>query len=341
MAADVAVVDHQHLAAAGEGGQDGAGVAPGPGLAVPGGLAGAAVVGRQPVTQAPELHDHPAVDDERRGGHSPIGLAGAMVAQHVSRPQPLAAGELEGVEQTGGAQRVDRAAGDGRRGPGAAAADGGVERRPVGVHPDLAAGGELVAHHHLVVAALLLGDGGVADHRERRPALADVAPPELARRLRLPVTRQGGTRQRGVAARTVELGVVVRPGPGGADPGRPLVEGGVAGPAPADDRHQVAVDALDLEQQEAGADDRREGNQDPQPGAPRQAREQDQPDDQRQGGEKEHREAGHHPVLDAGRVAQPDPGQQRHRDPQDGDRRPPADRGPARGPLLPLHRPGG
>src|SRR5262249_58607093 len=113
---------------------------------------------------------------------------------------------VERVEDSRSAERVDAAVADGRRGARSGAAVRFPESRGVAVAPQRLAGRQLVARDDLVVAALLLRVDGMAADRERRPAGADLAPPELRRRRLRPVGLNLHAGNDAVAMRSAEAG---------------------------------------------------------------------------------------------------------------------------------------
>src|SRR5262245_54690197 len=79
---------------------------------------------------------------------------------------------------------------DRRRGARSIAAGDLMEPGTIAVHPQLAAGRQLVAGHSFVVIALFLRPDQIAAHATRGPALADWSAPQFSRRRGSPVARE-------------------------------------------------------------------------------------------------------------------------------------------------------
>ncbi len=157
-----------------------------------------------------------------------------------------------------GAQGVDLALVDGRRGPRAGPGDDLAEAGLVLVGPQLLAGRGAVADHHLLRAALLLGVQPIAHHRQRRPARPDALPPHEPGRLAVPVGADAHSGTPTVATGAAEAGPVARLHAQGAGVGRlsfHLASGnlfhgpGLVGqaPAPAPLHGETAVGAVNAE----------------------------------------------------------------------------------------------
>ena len=131
--------------------------------------------------------DHDVADDERRARESPHRGFLRGLLRHVARPDRGPVARVERVEQPGRAERIDTTVGEGGRTARAGAGVRLPEARGVAMTPDRLAGAHVVAGDDLVVAELLLRVEAVAVDRERRPARADRAAPELDRRRLRPV----------------------------------------------------------------------------------------------------------------------------------------------------------
>src|SRR5262249_3744530 len=130
--------------------------------------------------------------------------------EEVDGPPQLAGGQVEADKPAGAPERKDQATVDGRRRHRPLAAAGVVEAGGVGGGPKLIAGGRVVANDRLVAAALLDADGTAGHHGETGKTGAARLLPKFARRVVLPVARQGRADDDAVPAAVAVAGVIVR-----------------------------------------------------------------------------------------------------------------------------------
>jgi hypothetical protein len=139
------------------------------------------------------IENHPAAVDQRRQGVAVERRLGAHLRHEVTRPQRLAAAEVEAVDGAVRRAGVDPSAVDGGGGAGAVIVAEAVlpvlaDRRP----PALLAGGGVEARQDLVLAVAELGADVAVGDDDAREADADLGPPDLRRSAWRPCVEQAG-----------------------------------------------------------------------------------------------------------------------------------------------------
>ena len=216
--------------------------------------------------------DHPVADHQRRAAEPP-GQAGRVgIRRRIVRPAHSTGLGVEGIEDTGSAEGVDRIAADRRRRARSRAGVGIPEARPpppppprVPVHPHQATGGRLIAGDDFILTVLLLGIQPVAIDRARGTGRPDRTSPDEHGRRRLPVGGNLHSADNSVARGSAETG------PTGAGPERGCRRGvvgrggvgltqqhllGHLRPAPVHEGVAVAIQAIRSHEQPRAAEQR-------------------------------------------------------------------------------------
>ncbi len=258
MPCDRGGIDGDDLLASGQSAQGRGAVAGGLPASLPGGLAGARVIGQQRGRAIAAGDDDTRAVQERGAAFAIHEVARLCLRQDVAPPEPRASGEVEAVQDASAAECVNARAvgGNGGRGARAVSAEWLGEKRLIRVTPQQRAGDDVITIHAFIRVALLLGHGAATRHGKAGPAFAGSLPPCLARRMRGPVGLPGGRGEDAVAARSHEGAHV---GESGGDFGQ--VETGGFGlrcrsggcghrPAPGETRHGCAVGGAFVAQQQ-------------------------------------------------------------------------------------------
>ena len=269
--------------------------------------AGLAVIGHERALLRASSTDHDqAVEDQRRTANAPrMGLR-LVAGEDIPRPNQLPTVQLQAVEDASSAQRENPISSDGRSRARADASYGGLVAGRIGVLPELAARGQIVADDLLLGAVLLLSYGPATDNGKGGPRRTDGATPDFARRVLGPVAFEMDAAQAVVALGAEKL----RPIAGVERGGVPSFNrGGVvlSTPTPFEDRDEVTAHTLNAKKSNTKRNDEDRTAEIAQPPAPSQPRRKEQPEQREENGEHEGRHGAHHLSLAMEGFGQPDP----------------------------------